>query len=204
MITINVHSSIKISDKKIYYFDPFKIENKIGDADYIFITHNHYDHYDIESILNIMNEKTIFIVPEYLKEDIQKISNNIISVLPNNKYNIENLNFETMPSYNINKNFHPKSQNNVGYLINIDSISYYIPGDTDVINEMLNIKTDICFIPIGGYYTMDYREAANYINKIKPKKCIPIHYGSIVGDVSLGNQFKNLIDKNIEVELMIK
>ena len=88
MITINVHSSIKISDKKIYYFDPFKIENKIGDADYIFITHNHYDHYDIESILNIMNEKTIFIVPEYLKEDIQKISNNIISVLPNNKYNI--------------------------------------------------------------------------------------------------------------------
>jgi ABC-type oligopeptide transport system ATPase subunit len=39
-ISINCHSSIKISDEKIIYFDPYDINEKISDADYIFITHD--------------------------------------------------------------------------------------------------------------------------------------------------------------------
>ena len=49
-ITVNTQSSIKIKDSKIIYFDPFKITDKLNDADIIFITHDHYDHLDIESV----------------------------------------------------------------------------------------------------------------------------------------------------------
>ena len=76
-------------------------------------------------------------------------------------------------------------------------------GDTDVTSEALEVKPEVCFVPIGGKFTMDYEEATNYINTINPKKVIPIHYGSIVGDISLGNKFKEKINNNIEVEIKI-
>jgi L-ascorbate metabolism protein UlaG (beta-lactamase superfamily) len=76
-------------------------------------------------------------------------------------------------------------------------------GDTDSTPEALQVKCDVCFVPIGGTFTMDYLEASEYINKIKPKKVIPIHYGKIIGDLSLGEKFKEKIDKDIEVDILI-
>ena len=52
-IQVLTHSSIKISKNKIIYVDPFNIEKNYNDADIIFITHSHYDHYsekDIEKV----------------------------------------------------------------------------------------------------------------------------------------------------------
>ena len=197
-IEVITQSAIKLTGDKIIYFDPYKITNEYHDADYIFITHDHYDHYDEESINKIVKESTKIIVPKCLEE----IKNNLV-VEPNKEYKIDDLSFKTIPSYNLNKPYHPKEKEYVGYLINIEGITYYIMGDTDVTNEALEVKPDVCFVPIGGTYTMDYLEAVDYINKINPKKVIPIHYGSIVGDITLGNKFKEKINNNIEVEIKI-
>ena len=67
-----------------------------------------------------------------------------------------------------------------------------------------NVKCDVAFVPVGGIYTMNFKEAATLINQIKPKIAVPIHYGSIVGDISLGEEFKEKVNKEIEVELYIK
>ena len=64
MIEINCHSSIKISKEKIIYIDPFKIQKEIHDADIIFITHEHYDHYSPEDIFEI-ELKVIIIIGRY-------------------------------------------------------------------------------------------------------------------------------------------
>lgn len=192
------HASIKLSSDKIIYFDPYDIKEKWHDADYIFITHDHYDHYDNESIKNIKNDSTKIIVPKCLKNK----PNNLI-VEPNNKYEIDEIKFEVIPSYNIKKDFHPKEKNYVGYNIFLDNNYYYIMGDTDRTFEANQVKTDICFVPIGGTYTMDVEEAVSYINNLKPKKVIPIHYGKIVGEKSLGQEFKKKINENIEVEIYI-
>ena len=204
MISINTQSSIRIEKDKVYYFDPFKIDIAKKDADYIFITHDHYDHFDEKSILNVIKDDTLLIVPKYLESEVKKYTNNILLVEPGNDYENDSIKFKTCYSYNIDKNYHPKEKGNVGYLINIDNVFYYIMGDTDSLEENLNIKCDICFIPIGGTFTMDYNEASDFVNNIKPKKVIPIHYGSIVGDISLGDKFKDNIDKDIEVELYIR
>ena len=206
-ISINCHSSIKINGEKVIYIDPYKIKEVNKDADLIFITHEHYDHYSIEDINKIKKSNTRFIVPKSMKNRliIDRISeNDIISVDVKNKYNVDDIKFETIPAYNINKSFHPKNSNWVGYIININNIKYYIAGDTDITDEAINVKCDIAFIPIGGTYTMDYKEAATLTNKIKPKYAIPIHYGLIVGKYEDAINYSNLLDKEIECKIIIK
>ena len=63
------HASIKITSDKIYYFDPYKIDKKMNDADYVFITHDHYDHFDYSSIKNVINE----VIPKNLIDNATKI-----------------------------------------------------------------------------------------------------------------------------------
>ena len=203
MININTQSSIKIDN---IYFDPYKIKEEYNDADVIFITHSHYDHFDINSINNIKNDNTIIVVPndESIINELDFDTDKVLIVKPNNSYEVKGISFDTIPSYNINKSFHKKEYNWVGYIINYNNEKYYIMGDTDATEESKTVTCDILFIPIGGTYTMDYIEASELTNIIKPKEVYPIHYGSIVGDISLGEQFSKLIDNNIKVNVLIK
>lgn len=197
------HASIKLTGEKIIYFDPYQLKEEKHDADMIFITHDHYDHYEEKSIEKVLNDQTILIVPTVLEKRARILTDNLLIVEPNNTYTLDGITIDTVNSYNIDKSYHPKERNYLGYNLTINNTKYYIMGDTDRTCETNKVKTDICFVPIGGTYTMNVEEAATYINDLKPTKTIPIHYGSIVGDKSLGTTFKNLINKEIEVEIQI-
>ena len=199
-IKINCHSSISIKyNNHIIYIDPYMIEKETNDADYIFITHSHYDHLSIEDIKKVCKEDTKYVIP---KNDIDKLTyiskDKIMGVLPNNKYTIDDIEFSTVPSYNTNKQFHKKEYNWVGYIFYLDYV-YYIAGDTDITEENKQVKCDIALVPIGGTYTMDPKEAAELINTIKPKVAVPIHYGTIVGDDTFADRFSSLVDSSIDV-----
>lgn len=201
-VIINCHSSIRIEKSVIIYIDPFRIEKDCNDADYIFITHSHYDHFSIEDIIKIAKNDTIFITVTETKSTLREIGiqeNRIIIVEPNKKYEIQNLKFETIPAYNINKNFHPRENNWVGYIIELEEERYYIAGDTDCIKEQKNIKCDVAFLPIGGTYTMDSKEAAMLANKMNVKAVVPIHYGEIVGTEKDLEEFIKNTEKEVKV-----
>ena len=169
----------------------------------IFITHDHYDHYSEEDIGKIVKEDTVIVIPEDLKTKVLKKGwkeENIITVIPNKSYTVKNIEFQTVPAYNINKQFHPKENNWVGYLVNMEGITYYISGDTDITKENKKVKCDVAFVPVGGTYTMDYKEAAELINEIKPKVAVPTHYGSIIGSKKDGAKFAKLVDADIVVD----
>lgn len=111
-VEVLCHSSIRLNlnNKKIY-IDPYCIEEITNDADIIFITHDHYDHFSIEDINKIKKENTTFVMPESICESA--INNGIedkkiIKVTPGKLYELEGLKIETVASYNINKKFHPK------------------------------------------------------------------------------------------------
>ena len=200
-ITVNTQSSIRIKLDKVLYFDPFKIENASYDADIIFITHEHYDHFDIESINKIKNDNTIVVCPKAMEEEINQLEFKEYYYLnPNDSIIIDNININAISAYNIDKPFHPKSNNWLGYTITYNDITYYIAGDTDKTNEAENVHCDIALIPIGGHFTMDVSEAYDLVSIIKPKVVIPIHYGSIIGSKSDGESLKNkLLNTDIKV-----
>ena len=206
-IEVLCHSSIKFSKEKIIYFDPFKIDQNYKDADLIFITHSHYDHFSEEDILRVKKNSTKIIITSDLKEktiDLGFDENDIIVVLPNQELEVDNIKINTIPAYNTNKQFHPKENNWVGYIIELDSIKYYIAGDTDVTDDNMNITCDVAFVPVGGTFTMTYSEAANLVNHIKPKIAIPTHYGSIVGNKEDGNKFIDLLSDDIDGRILLK
>ena len=206
-IEVLYHSSIRINKEKIIYIDPFKINKNYNDADIIFITHNHYDHYSEEDIDKVIKENTTIIIPEelltkLLRKGINK--NAIITVEPNEKYMVQGIKFETIPSYNTNKTFHPKENGWIGYIITLDGIRYYIAGDTDITEENKKVKCDVAFVPVGGTYTMDFKEAAQLINEIQPKIAVPIHYGSVVGTEQDATDFIKLLHPSIKGIILIK
>ena len=206
-IEVLCHSSIKFNKGLIIYFDPFKINENYHDADIIFITHSHYDHYSEEDISKVIKDNTTIVVPKDLEDRALQFGfakEHIIVVSPNEEYSVLRINFKTIPAYNTNKNFHPKSNEWVGYIVNLDQTTYYIAGDTDITEENRQVKCDVAFVPIGGTYTMTYSEAAELINEIKPQIAVPIHYGLIVGNKEDANNFANLVDKEIECKILIR
>lgn len=200
-IIVNTQSSIRIEYDKVIYFDPYKIKEDKHDADIIFITHDHYDHLDTESINKIKKDNTVIIAPQSIENSIKNIEvKDYIYLKPDDEINIDDINIKAVRAYNIEKPFHPKESNWLGYIVSIKGITYYIAGDTDKTKEAENVVCDIALIPIGGHFTMDVEDATELVKIINPKIVIPTHYGSIIGDINEGKRLKNnLSNTNIEV-----
>lgn len=200
-INVNYHSSIIIGN---IYVDPFNIGDHSEKAAYIFITHSHYDHYSLSDIEKIINSETIFVCTKDVSEDIEKhYPNKIIVVEPNKGYDDGKISFITFPSYNINKKYHPLSNNWVGYVIEINDVKYAILGDSDLTDDVKNVRCDVLFVPIGGTYTMDAKDASVLTNIIKPKLVVPVHYNGIVGKKSDEKIFLDGINKKIKYKLFV-
>ncbi len=204
-ITINTHSSIRIEGSRILYIDPFQIKAQPHDADLILITHSHFDHLDPESIAGIVRENTVFVAPESIREEAEKIfaGHAAVFVQPGDEKEAAGIRFRALPAYNKLKPFHPKHNRWVGYLITMDQTSYYIAGDTDAVKELTDLTCDIALVPVGGKYTMTAQEAAKLVNHISPAVAIPTHYGSVVGNGKEGEIFRGLVNKNIKVEILL-
>ncbi len=206
MITVNCQSSIKITEGKTIYFDPLKVEEKY-DADLILITHPHWDHFSKEDILKIKKDITKIIGPNDIRESLVEMGfkeENIITTTPYQELIVDNILIKTVPAYNKEKDYHPKENKWLGYLLTMDNKTYYIMGDTDCLEENEQIQCDVLCIPIGGTYTMNASEAAEFTNMIHPQKVIPIHYGLVVGNTEDLAKFKNEVNDTIAIEELIK
>jgi L-ascorbate metabolism protein UlaG (beta-lactamase superfamily) len=192
------HASIKIEREKIIYIDPFQIKDASHDADIIFCTHDHFDHLNPESIGKVMKGDTVIVVPKKNVKKLKKLEvKEVIGVEPNSEYETNSIKFKTVPAYNLNKKFHKKKKNWVGYILSLDGNSFYFSGDTDYIPEMDEIKADVVFMPVGGLYTCDAEEAAKAVNSIKPTAAVPIHFGSVVGTKNDAERFIEKLDEGI-------
>lgn len=198
----NGHDGYRLNaDNKIIYIDPFKLLSKYNnkkDADLILITHNHFDHLSTKDIDNIINNNTKIFCSSECIEVLHKNydKNEIIDLKPNDSIKIDNIKIESIRAFNTNKDFHPKEDNKIGFILNINNLRIYHTGDTDIIPEMGQVNPDIALVPVSGTYVMTAEEAAQATNElIKPKKiAIPMHYNSIVGSVKDAETFCKMVN----------
>lgn len=201
------HASIRIEyNGQILYFDPFKVNKEYKDASIVFITHSHYDHYSEKDIKLVDNEKTKYVMPLSIKNDIPyPTKEKILFVEPNKSYEVLGIKVDVVYAYNKIKLFHRKSSNWVGYILTLDNEKYYIMGDTDENKDILSLSADYIFVPIGGTYTFDAKSGASYINKVNPKVAIPIHFGKIINSSPKTlDIFKSNVSKTIKVDVQLK
>lgn len=186
------HSCIKLQGSKTIYFDPFQLKAK-DSADIICISHSHYDHCSVEDVKLLVGSNTEIIAPPDCKKALTAVCPRIITAEPNKTYSVQGMTIKALPAYNINKEFHPRVNNWVGYVVELDGEKFYHAGDSDCIPEMKGLKVDTAFLPIGGKYTMNAREAANAFKLMHAKNGVPMHYNSIIGTQEDADLFNKLI-----------
>lgn len=207
-IEVLTHSSIRIKAREgTIYVDPFEVSEVYHDADFIFITHEHYDHFSPKDIEKVVGHQTIMVMPRTMEEvsgEVLEMVSKIEFMAPGDKERIKHLPVEAIPAYNVEKRHHLKGKKWLGYRIKLEGKYVYIAGDTDVNEDNEEITCDIAILPIGGTYTMNAKEAAEFVNHIKPEIAIPTHYGTVVGTMDDAELFKNYVDDGIEVQLKMQ
>jgi len=187
------HSSFLIKDvinqQNIYYIDPFEFRSERKEkADLIFITHLHFDHCSPDDIRKVVKADTTFVTVPGCIDKMGISKERIVHVKPNQELNVKGIKVRTVPAYNVVKerlSYHPKANNWVGFILNVNNASIYHAGDTDFIPEMKALgKLDIAKLPMGGTYTMDVDEAIQAANTIRAEITVPIHYRRLLGDKS--------------------
>ena len=201
------HDTVKIKNSVVIYIDPFKIEDE-EKADLILVTHEHYDHCSREDISKLMKDDTVIVTVA----DCQSILNGskyVKLVSPGDVLEIKGVKINAVPAYNIGKPFHPKENEWVGFVLEVNGKRIYHAGDTDLIPEMQKMtgynQNFIALLPVGGRFTMDPHEAFEAAKLIKPSIAIPMHWGSIIGSREDAEEFKELCSKaGINCEILDK
>ena len=148
------------ADGRVLYFDPHGVQDAPHDADYIFVTHDHYDHFSPEDIGRVSKAGTTLVVPESARAAAEAVGLAVLPVQVGQSAALPGVSFRTVPAYNLNKKFHPRAKDWVGYVAEFGGGIYYIAGDTDATPEARAVRCDVALLPIGGTYTMDAEEAA--------------------------------------------
>jgi L-ascorbate metabolism protein UlaG (beta-lactamase superfamily) len=164
------HSCFEITNDLTIVTDPHDgksigIPTPSVEGDIILVSHDHYDHNS--------GIKTV-------EKEGSKV------VTDGRKRNISNIEIYGVDSFHDEKHG-AKRGSNIMFKFSMDEIRFCHLGDLgheldDETVEKIG-EVDILFIPVGGTFTVDDKQAWKVINKIKPKIIIPMHYK--IGGLSL-------------------
>ena len=223
-LRLNAHSSVRLEaaavngTPRVIYVDPFLMDAEHNvptpphDADLICFTHSHYDHFSPKDAAAAARTDgtTRYVMPasmvaEALAAGVAEDA--ITEVEPGRVVHPLGVPLRAVTAYNATKQFHPKANRWVGYVIQArPAVSVYVCGDTDANPDCFAVDCDIMCLPVGGTYTMNAPEAAALVNsmflaKERPAVAIPTHYGSAVGKAEDGPAFAGLVDEGVHVIL---
>lgn len=208
-VRVFTQSAIRIEGTggTVVYLDPFSLTEgeAAHDATYVLITHAHYDHLSPEDYARVANEKTVLVAPASMEADVAGLNAASTHLMQaGEKLELPGLVVEAVPAYNVEPvrlAMHPQANGWLGYVLSLDGdpTRYYAAGDTDQNPDNELVSCDVALLPIGGTYTCDPRQAAAFVNQLRPQTVVPIHYGSIVGTYADFDAFAAEVDPAIAV-----
>ena len=210
------HSGFIISNEKKIAIDPYNISDAAGGekVDLILITHSHYDHCSIKDIQKLVKKGTIIVVPADSQSKITRIEDVEMQIIEvGDELTFGDVKVSAVPAYNVDKEFHPKSEGWMGYIVKMGNVVIYHAGDSDKIPEMSKLSgygkdgnKFIALLPVSGTYTMTAEEAAEVASLISPNVAIPMHYGAgVAGTLEDAQRFVRLcMQAGLKAELLEK
>ncbi len=170
------YDGLEIQVDPVAKYAPDTDYSKFPKADVILVTHEHFDHFDRDTIATLRKDGTEIVA----NPAVQKMLG-FGTALTNGESRVlaKGIKLDAVPAYNTtpgHTQFHPKGRDN-GYVLAIDGLRIYIAGDTEDIPEMASLKDiDVAFLPCNQPYTMTPEQLAKAARTIKPKVLFPYHY----------------------------
>lgn len=194
------HDAFRVKSEKTVYFDPYQIAAG-PKADLILISHDHFDHCSPEDVSRIQGPRTVIVTE---KDSATRLTGDIRIMKPGETLAIDGITVSAVPAYNTDKDFHPKHNEWLGFIVEMDGIKLFHAGDTDFIPEMKDLDVDIALLPVSGTYVMRSDQAVKAALAIHPKLAIPMHYGSVVGSKQDAIDFEEALKGKLDVLILEK
>ena len=153
-----------LDDGTIVYVDPFAGEGYDLAADLILVTHEHFDHNQVDKMPHAPHCDIIRAADVHPSADVYRSTSShgvLITAVQA-----------------CNKN-HPIDAC-VGMVLELDGITFYASGDTSMTDDMrsgklANLGIDYAVFPGDGFYNMNVAEASECAKLVDARHSIPIH-----------------------------
>ncbi len=202
---------------KTIFIDPFITGNPscpitlddIKAADYILVTHDHFDH--VGDTIELARKTGAIVVGNY--DTVAKFQAN--GLPPDNvllggfgrnvggAMDFDGFSLVMTPAIHSSASGSP-----CGYIIRFsDGTTIYHAGDTGIFSDMelyaRLYPVDVAILPIGNIMTMDAFQAAESLRMIRPQIAIPMHYGSFFLEASADEFVRQSKRAAPEVNVMV-
>ena len=179
------HASVRIdTGEVVVYIDPWSevLDGEPGDGDVVFVTHDDFDHYDPEGIAAVAGPDATVAVYEAV--DTSDLEGEVVDLPDEGAVTVAGIEVRTVPAYNDPDGDHVDDEGApfhaegevIGLLLELSGTTVYFPSDTDFLPHHESITADVFLPPIGGHYTMDRHEAADFARSVAPELVLPVHY----------------------------
>lgn len=180
------HASVRIEtdDDLIVYIDPWSdvLADRPRDGDVVLVTHDDMDHYDSDAIESVATDDADIIVYEAV--DTTDLDRDVTPLASDGSLTVRGISVEAVPAYNhadgehvdeAGEPFHAKGEV-IGLILEFDDTTVYFPSDTDFLPAHNHVQATVFIPPIGGHFTMDRHEAADFAKSVDPDLVLPVHY----------------------------
>jgi L-ascorbate metabolism protein UlaG (beta-lactamase superfamily) len=189
-------SSVRIRRAGVeIHVDPIGVDEP-SEADYVLLTHPHYDNFSEDDIARVRGERTILIAPASMKKQLDEADH---FMRPGDMLQLDGFDVLAVPAHNVEKKFHTPEHGWLGYVFTIGGVTYYHAGDTDFLPSMYGIRCDVAFLPVGGHYTMGVEDAAKAGEACGAEVVVPIHWGEPHGTEEDIDRLRGIFPRAIHV-----
>ncbi|HSM59177.1 MAG TPA: MBL fold metallo-hydrolase [Longimicrobiales bacterium] len=177
------------------HIDPLGVTDD-STADYILLTHPHFDNFSEADIARVRGPDTVVVAPASMKKLLDDADH---FMRPGDMLQLDGLDILAVPAHNVGKRFHLPEQGWLGYVFTIGGVTYYHAGDTDFLPAMLGIRCDVAFLPCDGHYTMGPEEAARAAKACAASVIVPIHWGEPHATRQEVERLRELFDGEVRI-----